>query len=106
MAKRFIAFFSCLIFFVFPARAQHVTNVFSPDSEIAFMFRIHKGQPQYAVTFKGKMLVDFSAISLYFINDSFANNINTGRITVLDGVANYTLPEGKTSKVNDVYKEA
>ena len=106
MIKSFVAFFACLIFVIFPAKAQHVTNVFSPNSEIVFMFRINKGQPQYAVTFKGKMLVDFSTLSLYFVNDSFANNIKTGRITVLDGVANYTLPEGKTSKVTDAYKEA
>src|SRR6476620_6821744 len=106
MIKTFVAVFAFLIFFIFPTEAQHTTSVLSPNGEIIFMFRINKGQPQYAVKFKNKILVDYSTLSLYFVNDSFANNIKTGKITVSDGVDDYTLPEGKTSKVNDVYKEA
>ncbi|MDQ6814527.1 MAG: glycoside hydrolase family 97 protein [Bacteroidota bacterium] len=67
---------------------------------------MNNGQPQYTVKFKNKILVDYSSLSLHFLNGSFGNNIKTGKIIVSDGVEDYALPAGKTSKVIDAYKEA
>ncbi|MCY7423292.1 MAG: glycoside hydrolase family 97 protein, partial [Chitinophagaceae bacterium] len=106
MFKIFSAVFACFICFILPLQARHTTSVLSPDGNIVFMFRITKGQPQYSVKFKNKILVDYSSLSLHFLNDSFGNNIKTGKIVVSDGVEDYSLPAGKTSKVSDAYKEA
>jgi alpha-glucosidase len=106
MIKNFFAFFACLICFTPRLQAQHSTNVLSPNGNIVFMFRINNGQPQYAVRFKNKILVDYSSLSLHFLNDSFGNNIKTGKIIVSNGIEDYVLPAGKTSKVSDAFKEA
>lgn len=106
MIKTFSAFFACLMYFILPLQAQHTTSVLSPNGNIVFMFRINNGQPQYAVKFKNKILVDYSSLSLHFLNDSFGNNIKTGKIIVSDAMEDYILPAGKTSKVSDAYKEA
>ena len=98
MIKTFSVVFACCIYFILPLRGQHTTSVSAPNGNIVFMFRINNGQPQYAVKFKNKILVDYSIISLHFLNDSFGNNIKTGKIIVSDGVEDYGLPAGKTSK--------
>lgn len=87
--------------------AQTKVSVTSPDKEISFRFMLEKGHPAYSVTYKNKNLVEHSTLGLTFEdNGFFGNDIETGRITVSDGVDDYTLPEGKTSKVYDRYNEA
>jgi len=106
MITKIEALFACFIFFVLPIQAQRTTSVSSPNGNIVFMFRINNGKPQYAVKFKNKLLINYSSVSLHFLNDSFGNNIKTPKIAVTDSVEVYTLPAGKTSKVSDAYKEA
>ena len=87
--------------------AQKKTNVLSPDKSLTFTFSLQKGHPEYSVFYKNKKLVEHSTLGLTFAgNDFFGNDIETGHITLSDGVADYALPLGKTSKVHDRYKEA
>lgn len=87
--------------------AQHVTTVSSPDKQLAFTFSLAKGQPEYAVSYKKNTLVAHSSLGLTFTgNDVLGNNMASGPITITDGIDDYTLPEGKTSKVYDHYREA
>ena len=86
--------------------AQKKVTVFSPDKQITFVFNITSGHPEYEVTYKNKKLVDHSTLGLTFAGDDFfGNNLKTGSITLTDGIDDYELPEGKTSKVHDAYKE-
>ena len=87
--------------------AQKKVTVFSPGKQIAFIFNIAAGHPEYAVIYKNKKLIEHSTLGLTFEGDDFfGNDIKTGHITLTDGIDDYELPEGKTSKVHDTYKEA
>ena len=87
--------------------SQNKIDVTSPDRELNFRFGVLKGRPEYSVSYKNKILVEHSTLGLTFAdNDFFGNDIETRHITVTDGIDDYTLPEGKTSKVHDTYKEA
>ena len=87
--------------------AQKAVRISSPDRQLVFIFECASGYPQYSVTYKNKNLVEHSTLSLTFIgNDFFGNDIQIGRTVFSDGVDDYVLPLGKTSKVHDSYKEA
>jgi alpha-glucosidase len=105
MKKTIIAFtFITASNFLF---AQNKVTISSPDKEINFRFAIEQGHPEYTVSYKNKILVDPSTIGLTFAGDDFfGNKIKSGHIILSDGTDDYTLPEGKTSKVYDTYKEA
>ncbi len=82
-------------------------SVASPDRQMVFKFGLNSGQAEYSVTYKNKTLVEHSTIGLTFIdNDFFGKDIEIKNITITDGIDDYTLPEGKASKVYDKYKEA
>ncbi len=86
--------------------AQKKVMVFSPDKQITLVFNITSGHPEYGVTYKNKKLVEHSTLGLTFAGDDFfGNDLETGPITLTDGIDDYELPEGKTSKVHDTYKE-
>ena len=106
MIKHFIVALASFISCATVSKAQHTTSLSSPNGQLTYMFRVNNGQPQYAVKFKNTLLVDYSTLGLNFLTDSFTHNIKTGKIIITDGTDDYTLPEGKTSKVHDVYKEA
>lgn len=105
MKKTFFALILfCCSHFLF---AQEKVSVSSPNKDLTFMFAVAGGHPQYSVTYKNKRLVEHSTLGLTFTgNDFFGNDIETGRITHNEGTDDYVLPEGKTSKVHDTYKEA
>ncbi|MEO8414941.1 MAG: glycoside hydrolase family 97 protein [Ginsengibacter sp.] len=87
--------------------AQNTISVSSPGKQLTFMFGIKNGHPEYSVSYKNNKLAVHSTLGLTFEgNDFFGNDIETGHPTLTDGVDDYTLPEGKTSKVHDMYREA
>lgn len=59
----------------------------------------------YIVSFKGKLIVEISEISLSFNEKTFANNIRLLKPTYREGIESYKLPVGKTSEVKEAYKE-
>jgi len=87
--------------------AQKKVTVSSPSKEISFSFHTEDGHPEYSVSYKGKALIQSSRLGLTFAgNDVFGDHIKTGKVTYVRGIDDYTLPEGKTSKVFDTYNEA
>ena len=87
--------------------AQNKVSIASPDKKIHFIFSAAAGRPEYSVSYQNKNLIEHSTIGLTFIdNDFFGSDIKIGHISINDGIDDYTLPEGKTSKVYDQYKEA
>ena len=95
------------VIFITLASAQKKLNIASPNGQIIFLFDVNNGKPEYAVKYKNQLLIEHSTIGLSFINnDSFGSDIKIGKTVISDGVDDYTLAEGKTSKVHDTYKEA
>lgn len=87
--------------------AQKKVTVSSPSKEISFSFHTEDGHPEYSVSYKGKALIQSSRLGLTFAgNDVFGDHIETRPATYRQGIDDYTLPEGKTSKVHDIYNEA
>ena len=98
--------FSVLIF-TLSISAQKKIIFASPNGQIIFSFDITGGQPQYAVRYKDQTLIENSSLGLSFINqDSFGTDIKINKVVIAEGTEDYILPEGKTSKVHDVFKEA
>ncbi len=87
--------------------AQKKINVLSPNKQLSFSLSVAGGHPEYSVDYKNQNLVAHSSLGLTFIdNNFFGNDIKTGQVKVTDGIEAYTLPQGKTSKVHDTYREA
>ena len=87
--------------------AQSSVSVKSPDGRIKFMFTSVAGRPEYSVSYQSKNLISHSTLGLSFINsDFFGKDIKIGRVTAVDGMEDYTLLQGKASKVHERYKEA
>ncbi len=106
MIKQVTVSFLFIIVCIASASAQKKISVSSPNGQIIFSFDVSNGNPEYAVKYKNQSLIEHSSVGLSFINnDSFGNNIKTGKIIISNGVDDYTLPEGKASKIHDTYKE-
>jgi len=102
-----IILFLFLIGLIDSLSAQNKISISSPNGQLAFTFRLNSGHPEYGVRFKKANLIEHSKLGLTFINnDTFGNDVKVKKITVTDGTDDYILPEGKTSKVHDTYKEA
>jgi len=84
--------------------AQNKVSVLSPVGQIAFLFKLDSGHPEYSVKYKNKNLIENSIVSRTFIsNDFFSSDNETGHITISERMDVYILPEGKTSKVYHTY---
>src|SRR3954469_22494861 len=106
MIKKTCAALFLIICFNFLS-AQNKISVSSPDKELIFRFGIEQGHPAWSVAYKNKTLAEHSTLGLTFEgNNLFGNDIETGHITISDGIEDYALPLGKNSKVHDSYKEA
>ena len=92
---------------------QKKISLASPDGRIFFTLTCKSGQPAYSVRFKGKPLIENSPVGLSFENGDVlgkeepwgASGLRIDHAVFSKGEDNYTLPEGKTSKVVDSYGE-
>ena len=107
MIRKIIVASFCVMTFISSSFAQKKINISSPNGQLEYTFSVSAGHPEYAVLYKKKVLIEHSLVSLAFENnDSFGNDIETGKVAITTGIDDYTLPEGKTSHVQDTYKEA
>ncbi len=97
----------CLMILCSNIVAQKNVRLTSPDGNIVFSFLIQKGQPQYSVSYNRQVLLQNSTINLVFDDASPLQHcrLKTGT-HYSEGVENYSLIVGKTSLVNQPYKEA
>jgi alpha-glucosidase len=87
--------------------AQDKITLASPDKNIVFVFTSKAGHAAYSVSYKNKNLIVNSKLGLTFINnDFFGDDIKIGDAGITTGTADYMLPQGKTSRVYDLYTEA
>lgn len=88
-----------------PVSAQSKISLSSPDKNIVFSFLLKNKKATYAVTYKGKIVVDPSEIALEFNNTSFENNLRINKPIFKNTTEDYDLVVGKTRRVHDEYKE-
>lgn len=88
------------------ATAQNKIQVSSPDANIKFMFSLEQDGPSYSVSFKEKVIIRPSKLSLSFLDGGlFSRGLKTGKPLYKEGVEKYTLIVGKNKDVADKYKE-
>jgi len=93
--------------FSVPLAAQKNITLASPDGRLVYSFQLVNKSPQYAVSFKGKALIERSAIGLVFEESgAFGQNIKPGKAIISDKEEKYELVVGKTRLVDDHYREA
>jgi len=77
----------------------------SPDKKILYEFEIRNGHPGYRVLYEGKLLVDFSVLNLVFDGDSLIQGVRLEKFASLDSAERYSLLTGRSSGVNDAYRQ-
>ena len=93
-----------IVFVSLNANAQKNIRITSPDGNIAFAFRLDNKMPQYAVTYMGKPIIDYSNLSLVFDDGKFESNLKINKPVYRDTTEDYDLIVGKTSHVHTRYK--
>ncbi|WP_342644754.1 glycoside hydrolase family 97 catalytic domain-containing protein [Mucilaginibacter sp. CSA2-8R] len=79
--------------------AQDAT-VYSPDKQTALSFRLQGGKAQYAVTYKGKTMLDNSPLGLQSNEGDFASGLKLVGKTEGNVDQQYTLDRAKVSQVH------
>ncbi|NNU34209.1 hypothetical protein HK413_08730 [Mucilaginibacter sp. S1162] len=89
-----------------PALAQNSISLKSPDGNIRFAFILTKEKPLYRVSYKGKALINKSALGL-MLRDSgnFVSDLKMLKPVYKAGNEQYDLVVGKTKHVISNYRE-
>ncbi|GHT41167.1 alpha-glucosidase [Planctomycetales bacterium] len=87
-----------------PLSAQETVRLSSPDGNIGFTFRLD-GTPVYSVTYKEKMLVGDSPLTLEFDDGQFGKNLTLGKTVSRTGDETYELVVGKAKHAHSHYEE-
>jgi alpha-glucosidase len=93
-------------FFSIPALAQKPVKLVSPDGNLQFVFKLPKTGPVYDINYKGRAVITGGELSLRFAQEGiFKNDLKTGKPIVREGEEKYSLIIGKTSNVQERYRE-
>lgn len=96
----FLLVSTCIVF------AQKNIVLQSPDHSITFLFKVTKQSPVYGVIYKGKTLIEKSALGLVFQEDgNFSANLVAGKAVFKTGDDTYDLVVGKAKTVHSQYNE-
>src|SRR2546423_12029054 len=77
----------------------------SPNKEIIYSFEVKNGIATYSITFKNKVIIKQSGLSLQFDSFNFQKNITAGKATFLNNVEDYELITGKAKKIHHLYHQ-
>ena len=99
-------FYVICSFLSLPLFAQNNIQLSSPNGNIIFSFKLINKSAAYSVSFRGKTIVDYSALSLEFDNGLFKNNLKINKPVFRDTVEAYELVTGKIKQVHAHYTEA
>ncbi|GHT41175.1 alpha-glucosidase [Planctomycetales bacterium] len=101
--KRICVAIVCMLASI-PLSAQETVRLSSPDGSIGFTFRLDE-TPVYSVTFKEKVLVGDSPLTLEFDDGAFGKNLTLGKPVSRTGDESYDLVVGKAKHVHSHYEE-
>src|SRR5450631_2826484 len=80
-------------------------RLLSPDKKILYLFDIRDGKPGYSVYYQNRQLIDFSILNLVFKGDSLVQGVRLEKYLKLDSSERYTLMTGRSSVVNDSFRQ-
>jgi alpha-glucosidase len=92
-----------VVFFPFICVAQY--QIASPNGNILFNFKLTDQSPTYSLYFKGQSVLNKSEISFTLNDFVFKSKLHVLKPTFRGGNEEYDLIVGKTSHVNDPFKE-
>ena len=101
--RNFILFVYLII--TFPANGQKAITLLSPDGSLHFTLKPFSKSLMYKVEYKGKPVVDYSALSLQFRDAMSYTDLKIGKAVFKDTTDEYDLIVGKTKHVKAHYKE-
>jgi len=87
------------------AHAQKAVQLFSPNKQLVFSFSLVNKAPVYTVAWKGKVVVEKSALGIVFNDAAFDNNLTMQKPVFIDSAEDYTLVTGKAGHVHDDYRQ-
>jgi alpha-glucosidase len=88
------------------APARKNIRITSPAGDIVYSFGLIDGTAQYNIAYKGKPLIGNSELSLSFKDEpDFEKNLKMSAPVYRQGEETYSLIVGKTSQVDDHYRE-
>ena len=88
-----------------PASGQKTITLLSPDGSLHFTLKPSPKSLMYKVEYKGKPVVDYSALNLQFQDEISYTNLKIGKPVFKDTTDQYELIVGKTKHVQSHYKE-
>ncbi len=101
---RISVFYLCILIPAF-LPAQKKINLISPDGNLVFALHNENKQVAYSIAYKKQSIVTKSFLSLEFKDGVFSNDLKAGKPAYHDSTEDYSLITGKTSRVQDAYKE-
>ena len=101
--RNFILFVYLII--TFSANGQKIITLLSPDGSLHFTLKPFSKSLMYKVEYKGKPVVDYSALSLQFRDAMSYTDLKIGKAVFKDTTDEYDLIVGKTKHVKAHYKE-
>ncbi len=102
--KRF-SFLFLFLFISLIAVAQKPVKLSSPDGNLQFIFRLLKAGPQYDITYKGKRVITGGQLGVTLQDGTFKNDLSLSKPEPREGEEKYSLMTGKTSVVQERYRE-
>ena len=91
--RNFILFVYLII--TFPANGQKAITLLSPDGSVHFTLKPFSKSLMYKVEYKGKPVVDYSALSLQFRDAMSYTDLKIGKAVFKDTTDKYDLIVGK-----------
>ncbi len=89
-----------------PGQKQKLVELRSPDGNLFFSFQLLHGQATYQVAFKGKIILDKSALDLEFADGVLIkSNSQLNKPMFREAIEDYELVVGKSRRVHARYKE-
>src|SRR5215469_758355 len=99
-----------LFFFLFITHtiySQKIVRLSSPNGQIQFSFHLNDSSPVYNVSFKNKLLINNSSLSLDFLETGeFGKSLKAANPIFRNGEEDYELIVGKAKTVHQNYHEA
>jgi alpha-glucosidase len=87
------------------ASAIKTYTVSSPNGNLTFKINAELNTVFYTVNFKGKPVIQQSALSLRFKEGNFSGNVVIEKTEFSMGTESYTLITGKATNITDAYKQ-
>ncbi len=101
--RYFFIAFSCLC--CLQAAAKKNYTVVSPNGNIVYTIETKASSLIYKVSFKGKIIIDNSPLSLKFKEGGFTNNLKIISVSLSEATETYSLIVGKAKNINDHYRQ-